>query len=204
MRNKLDVICIDGVIGVGKTTQVVIFRNLLKEHKIPHKIFHLKEIDDTKYTYKQLTKIEQYLKENPDGLAICDGSIAIDIVDDMAKNMHKEKLWEKHKDNLQLYESLNNKFNFINILLSPVDLGICSNRLAKKEKMSGIKEQLPNNEHLRVISQGLRNFDNNMITYNIKFNNIDLLGNENITDIHKKILEIIGSKFQIKKPSFEG
>jgi len=198
----LDVLCIDGIVGVGKTAQVIIFRNFLKTLNIPHKIVSLKEVDDTEYTRKQLKSIVDYLEQEPEGIVICDGSVAADIVDDIAKNMHHKELHKKHKDNLQIYEELNNKYNFVNILLTPQNLDMCRSRLEKKANMSGKeKKEIKNEEHLRVVSKGLREFNNNMLTYNIKFENIDLNGSENITDIHRKILEIINKEHVIKKPS---
>jgi len=198
MRNKLDVICIDGIIGVGKTTQVVVFRNLLKSLNIPHKILSFKEVEGTEYTKNQLVSIIDYFKEEPMGVIICDGSIATDIVEDIANHMHSKDLWTKHKDNLQIYESLNSQFNFVNILLTPTNLELCDRRLRKKAEMSGeSKVELENKQHLMVTAKGLRDFNNNTLTSNITFNNIDLDGDENITDIHNQILEIIKQRYQL-------
>ena len=203
----LDVLCIDGIMGVGKTSQVMIFRNFLKSHEIPNKIISLKEVDDTNQTKNQLLSIENYFKQEPNGIVICDGSIATDIVDDIARNMHHNDLYDKHKDNLQLYEYLNNKFNFVNIVLTPENTDICESRLEKKAKMENkVKEELENKEHLMITAKGLQEFDSNMLTYNIKFNNINLDGTESIMQIHKQILDIImKNNIQIKKkPSNEG
>tara|TARA_R100000951_G_scaffold114561_2_gene119750 strand:+ start:71 stop:697 length:627 start_codon:yes stop_codon:yes gene_type:complete len=198
MRNKLDVICIDGIIGVGKTTQVIILRNLLKSLNIPHKILTFKEVEGTEYTKNQLESISEYLKENHMGVVICDGSIATDMVEDIVNHMHSEDLWAKHKDNLQVYESLNIHYNFVNVLLTPTNLELCDRRLQKKANMSGeSKVELENKQHLMTTAQGLRNFDNNTLTENISFSNIDLDGDENITDIHNQILEIIKQKYQL-------
>lgn len=198
MRNKLDVLCIDGIIGVGKTTQVIIFRNLLKSLNIPHKIISFREVDGTEFTKDQLMSISKYLKNEPMGVVICDGSVATDIVDDVANNMHRDELWQKHKDNLQIYESLNSQFNFINVLLTPINLELCERRLLKKANMSGESQVLlENKQHLMVTVKGLRDFDNSVLTWNIKFNNIDLHGDESITDIHNQIIDIIKDKYQL-------
>jgi hypothetical protein len=202
MNNYLDVLCIDGILGVGKTTQVVIFHNLLKSNNIPHKVISFKEVDGTDFTAQQLKKISEYLKEEPDGVVLCDGSIAIDIVDDIVSNMYRSDLWTKHKDNIQAYESLNNQYNFVNVLLTPNDLDICDRRLKKKADMSGEeKVELNNKERLRLIINGLRQFDHSMLTCNVKFNNLNLDGHESIMDVHDQISEIIMKTLQIKKPS---
>lgn len=181
------------------------FRNFLKSHNIPHKVISLKEVDDTKYTQKQLLGISEYLKQEPEGIVICDGSIATDIVEDMAKNMHHDELYKKHKDNLQIYEDLNSRFNFVNIVLTPQNFDICQSRLDKKAKMAGTEgKEIENIEHLRITAKGLKEFNNNMLTYNIKFHNIDLNGSENMTNIHEMILEVIKKDHQIKKPSKGG
>ena len=194
----LNVLCIDGVDGTGKTTQVAVFRNFLNSHQIPNKIIKLKETKDGQITHQKLMEISNYLNSVNDGVVICDGSIASDIVYDFASNTHQDKLYNKHKDNLQIYEDLNNKFNFVNILLSPINIEMCVDRLKKKK--TDESNEIKDLQHMSSINDGLKNFDNHMLTYNIKFHNVDLFGHESILDIHEQILNIINQNYTIKKP----
>lgn len=202
MRNKLDVLCIDGTTGVGKTTQAIMFHNFLNSLGIKHKVFSLKEVDDIQYTTDQLVSITDYLNKNPDGIAICDGSIASDIVDDMVRNMLKEDIWTRHENNLQIYESLNNTFNIVNVLLTPKDVSMCYDRIKKRTEIYNDEEvEVENEEHLRRTASSLEIFDNNMLTNNIKFHNIKVSRSDSMLDIHQAIKNIIKESHQIKKPS---
>lgn len=205
MSNKLDVLCIDGATGVGKTTQIVLFRNLLKSLGIQTKTFSLKEVDDIEYTKDQLIAISKYLKDNPDSVALCDGSIATDIVDDVVRNMLKEDVWDKHQSNLQLYESLNSDLSFVNILLTPTDIKMCYKRVNKRTTVYNESDvELENEEHLSRTAKALENFDNSTLAINIKFHNIRVDSTDSMLDVHNSIKNTIKESnhiLQIKKPS---
>ena len=205
MSNRLDVLCIDGATGVGKTTQIILFRNLLKSLGIETRIFSLKEVDDIQYTRDQLIGISEYLKENPESVVLVDGSMATDIVDDVVRNMLKEDIWDRHQSNLQLYESLNNNLNFVNILLTPIDITMCHKRITKRTDVYRESQvDLENVEHLRRTSIALENFDNSTLAINIKFHNIRVDNFDSMLDIHNGIKDIIKNSNHIletKKPS---
>lgn len=199
--------CIDGILGVGKTTQIVLFRNYLKRRGIECKIFNFKEVDDTEYTKKLLNEMDEWKENNPNSIALCDGSIATDIVDDIANHLYGQDFWDKHKNNLQLYEKLNHKYNFINILITPTDISICEKRAQKKATMSNTEHDglsQGEKEHLRITANGLKNFDSHMLTYNIKFLNIDIDSSETMLDVHHDVVKTVESKSYIEKPSEEG
>lgn len=205
MSRKLDVLCIDGATGVGKTTQIVLFRNLLISLGIESKVFSLKEVDCIGYTRDQLIGISEYLKENPKAVAICDGSVATDIVDDTVRNMLKEDIWSKHQSNLQLYESLNGALSFVNILLTPIDVMMCYERVKKRyEVYKEENVQIENADHLKRVSYALETFDNSTLAINIKFHNIKVDQYDSMLDIHESIKNIIKESnhfLEIKKPS---
>lgn len=204
MLSKLDVLCIDGILGVGKTTQIVLFHNYLKRREIDSKIFNFKEVDNIEYTKNLLNELDEWKQNNPDSIVLCDGSIATDIVDDLAHNLYGQAFWDKHKDNLQLYEKLNHKYNFINILITPKNIAICEERAQKKANMLNTKHEglsQGEKEHLKITANGLKNFDSHMLTYNIKFYNIDIDDSETMLDVHHDVVKIIESKYYIEKPS---
>ena len=184
-------LCIDGVTGVGKTTQINMYRNLLKSKGIDYKIFVFKEVDEVGETNSQLIDIIEYLRSNPGSVALCDGSMATDIADDMANNMLQDDIWDRHQNNLQLYASMNQEFNIKNILMTPKDLDMCKERLEKKKLIFNQDiEEIENMEHLRKTAFILRDFDDNTLTTNISFYNIEIDRNDSMLQIHKKILEI--------------
>ena len=202
MSNGLDVLCIDGATGVGKTTQIVLFRNLLNSLGIDNKVFSLKEVDDLQYTKDQLIGITEYLRENPDSVVLVDGSIATDIVDDIVTNMLKEDVWNKHQENLQIYASMNSEFNFVNVLLTPKDVQMCYDRVQKRTEIYKQEAvEVENVDHLRRTVHALEIFDNNVLTTNIKFHNIKIDKSDSILEIHEDIKNIVKDTHQIKKPS---
>jgi thymidylate kinase len=198
MVNRLNVLCIDGILGIGKTSQVLLFCNLLKQHGILYKTFCLTNNSDQ--INEQLLRISDFLDSNPNGIAICDGSIATSLVFDMVDNMHRDQLLQKHENNLRLYEVLNSKYNFVSILLTPNNIEICEKRLKKQaERIRGEVRIIENKDRTMTVAEGLRQLDNNMIAFNIKFDNINLMGDENITQVHNKIIDIIKERYQIIK-----
>lgn len=191
MAGKIDILCIDGVTGVGKTSQIGLYRNLLKTQGIKHKIFELIEVDDPESTKNKLLEISEYLRKNKNSVVLIDGSIATDIADDMANNMLKEDIWAKHQQNLQIYASMNSEFNIFSILLTPVDVTMCKDRLDKKHDIFGEEiSEIDNITHLKRTSEMLRNFDNSVLTTNTSFSNIDIERQDSMLEIHKKIIEI--------------
>jgi hypothetical protein len=191
MNSKIDMLCIDGVTAVGKTSQIWLYRNFLRKELRDYKIFELTEVDNPQETKEKLLKITQYLRENPNSTALCDGSMATDIADDMANNMLSEDIWEKHQQNLQIYASMSQEFKITNILLAPTDLRMCNKRLEKKKIIFNIESSdIENIEHLRRTVNVLRNFDDNTLTTNIRFYTIDVDTNDSMLDIHEKIKKI--------------
>jgi hypothetical protein len=191
MNSKIDMLCIDGVTAVGKTSQIGLYRNFLRKELRDYKIFELTEVDNPQETKEKLLKITQYLRENPNSTALCDGSMATDIADDMANNMLSEDIWEKHQQNLQIYASMSQEFKITNILLAPTDLRMCNKRLEKKKIIFNIESSdIENIEHLRRTVNVLRNFDDNTLTTNIRFYTIDVDINDSMLDIHEKIKKI--------------
>jgi thymidylate kinase len=196
---RLNILCIDGAKGVGVSSQLSIMHNLLKSNNIQSKIFNLKEVDSIDNVKEVLLEMDLYLREN-DGVALCDGSVASYIVEDLAKNMSQQEINHKHGSNLQIYESLNKKYNFFNVLLTPLSIDICNNRLSKKTNNNTL---LDNEECFRRVTQGLKTFDKNLVTYNVKFHNIDILGDESILDIHNEIVNLIKKEGFFIEPSFD-
>lgn len=172
--------------------QIGLYRNLLKSKDKDYKIYELTEVDDPVETASILLQMSQYLHDNPDTTILCDGSIATDIADDMANNMLSEDIWDKHQSNLQVYASMNQSFNIVNILLTPTNIDMCRKRLEKKRDIFGQEiSELDNIEHLRRTANLLKTFDDNALTTNISFYNIQVDESDSMLEIHKKILDII-------------
>jgi len=185
-------LCIDGVTGVGKTTQIGMYRNLLRSQNKDHKLFMFEEVDETSETNTQLIEITEYLRENPESIALCDGSMATDIADDMANNMLQDDIWDKHQSNLQRYAAMSSEFNIVNILLTPTDFDMCQKRLDKRCNVFGGEEvNIENVEHLKRTSAILKRFDDSILTTNISFHNIEVSPDDSMLDVHAKIKEIV-------------
>lgn len=192
MNINYNILSIDGLVGVGKTSQINMLRMYLAQKNIDYKIFRFKSVDSVEYTQKQLLSILNYLEENPNSMAICDGSIATDIVDDIAIKKSKDFIYKKHAENLRVYKSINVKYKTLNILLSPQNIEFCKQRLEKRERIYSEKNtNLDNDVLLSKKKQIFDSFDYNMFSTNIKFTNIPVFQNESILEVFDKIKKIL-------------
>lgn len=201
---QLDIVFIDGVAGCGKTSQIILLRNYLKRRNIPTKIFNFENIKKPTEVYDILCAVDKYKQENKNSCALCDGSIAKNIIYDISKNMYGTEFFNKHKKNLQKYESINKKYNISNILINLENIDICKERLNKKQKMQNKTVSELNSqqiEELKLMSKGFKGFNNHSLTYNITFKNINIEGYETMLDVHWNVLNIIENNYTIKKPS---
>lgn len=192
MKGNFSILSIDGTTGVGKSTQISLMNKLLKSKGFNTKIFKFSEVENTNSTHDILLQIISYLKQFPDGIALCDGSIATDIVDDIVNNMSSHKIYNKHSENIQIYQSMSNSYDIINVLITPANIDMCYERIKKRTDIYKEKEVLlDSKEHLLKTALSLKNFDNSDISTNMKFNNIDIYPEDSMLDMHHQIIDLI-------------
>lgn len=202
MRKKLNVICIDGILGSGKSTQINMIRNLLKKEGVESKIFEFNTDVSSDEIKKTLLSIEKYIKENENSIALCDGSIASFIANQQAQMIDYNNLLKNNSENIQIYEDLNTRLNFVNFIMQINNESFIQDRMDKKSKLLGLEaKKIENIEHLRLLNSAISNFKNLPFNWNIKFNILDIDKNDSILDIHRNIKDILTQNYQIIKPS---
>ena len=119
--------------------------------------------------------------------------------------MSQDEIFNKHRKNIRDYEVLNKFFNFLNILLTPKDISMCSERINKRTDVYKEQEiELDSEERLGKVAKSLEVFDNNTIAINLKFHNIRVDRQDTMLDIHKDIKDIIKDSdyiLETKKPT---
>ena len=188
---KFQIINIEGAEGVGKTAQVNLLRNYLKD-KVKLSVRTLQYTNPKALELMENTT--KFLEENPEGLQINDGSIIRMIVKDISIGLSKDEVTNKNKDILHAYEVLNHRFSNLNILLLPQNIEMCQDRINKRQKLLRLQEKQIDFVEESAIVKGLYNFSNHMLSLNIKFKVIIVEENDTMLSIHKKILEILEGK----------
>jgi len=195
---QLNVICIDGISGVGKSSQTGLLYNLLKSHNI--ECFKVNfSSSNSEDIMVNILDIQSLLRLHKDGIVICEGSIASHIVRDIVDNTHQDELFKKYNELIRIYRELNSNYNISNIILNPLNMEFCKKRLYDRDKLNGTKTEF-NHERNSATSLGLSRFNNNVLSFNMDFESININGKENMLQVHNKIIDLIAKKYQIKSP----
>lgn len=199
MKKKLQIINIDGTEGAGKSTQI---NMLATDMRLVGFDVLVNRLDDTIESALECSnKTNEFLKKSPDGLVINDGSIARMIVSDLSSGMSQHDAIEKYRPIIHEHEKMFHKYGTANILIILDDFELCNKRLKREAELLGndsYKQILPHIEN--VIIQGLRKFDANMITNNLKFLTMEIHGDNTILEIKDSIIKKLEDNFEIKKP----
>ena len=96
MKNKIQIINIDGLEGVGQTTQINLLYKHFKDLNVPTLVNTIE--NDIESATKALNDSKDFLINNPGGVVINDGSISEMIVIDMVDCTPTNTLLEKYKN----------------------------------------------------------------------------------------------------------
>jgi len=204
MRKKLKIVTLDGIDGIGKTSQAIVLSNYFKNLGIPCKINTLKE-DDVSFISEHIDNIKLFIKENPEGIIINDGSIAKMMIVDLCNGIKRDDVLEKYKNALYEYQVLNHLYGICNILILLDDVSICDERIKKRDSLLGVESRgILDYQKEVVLMEGMKTFDNHIASKNLIFHIVNTIPEDSILDINKEVIEIINQNFEIKKPSKEG
>lgn len=197
MKKPLSIINIDGIDGIGKTTQVNILSNYYKDKGIPVLTLFLEDNSDS--AMECIGEIWEFLDKNEGGIVISDGSIAKMIVIDILEGIPQSNILVKYKDLLHQYEILNHKYGMANILFLMDNLQECSNRIIKREKLlnnesNGIENMNREQDIIRL----MRDFDSYTITRSLIFYPLIIDEDDSILAVQDDILSYLDNNFKIK------
>jgi hypothetical protein len=198
MKKELQIINIDGTEGSGKSTQIGMLAAHFRMAGINVKINRME--DNIESAIHCAEDTEEFLQENPDGVVINDGSIARMMVVDLVKGITQPKVVDKHKEIIHLHEVMNHKYGVANILFVMEDLEECNRRLKRESDLlhnSSYKTINPKVEG--VVVNGIRAFDDNVVTQNMKFHVFEIDKEDSILDIKKALIKYLEESFKFKK-----
>jgi len=200
MKKRLSIINIDGVDGIGKTTQINVLTGYFLRLQLPFLLLQLE--DNTKSALKCAKATWEFLEKEPDGIVICDGSIAKMMVLELIKGVGSKNIVEKYREILHEHELLNHKYGMANILMIIDDIKVCHERILKRGKLMKIHEEGITDFKLEAeIIKGLRTFGIHTISKSLDFHILETDDSESILDINEEILKYLENNFEIKKPS---
>lgn len=200
MTKNLQIINIDGTEGSGKTTQILHLANHFKSKGLTVKVNYLE--DSIESALECAKKTKDFLEENPEGLVINDGSIARMMVIDLVRGASHLKTLEKHRPILFEHERLDHSYGMANVLVIMDDLESCNDRLKKESVLLANTSYKTINQKIeRLVTQGIRSFNNNTITQNLHFHTMEVDSEDSILEIRDSIVEYLEENFTIKKPS---
>ena len=105
MRKPLKIINIDGMDGIGKTTQIGMLSKNFAEIDTPTLILNLQ--DSIESAIDCAGKTWDFLENNPEGVVFTDGSVARMMVLDLVNGISQPEISDKYKEVLHQHERLN-------------------------------------------------------------------------------------------------
>jgi thymidylate kinase len=194
VKVKLRAVNIDGLDGIGKSTQTNVLAVHLNKNNIPYKIIQLE--DNLENITKCLQQTKDFLLLNPSGIVISDGSIAKAMVLELIAGISQPIIVEKYRKVIHEYECLAHQYGMANLLLVSTDIDMCQRRIEKREKLLGNHiEKNTNHSHENHVIRLLRTFDSHTLSRSLKFNVINIEENNSILDVHRLIVDSLKANF---------
>lgn len=199
MKKQLHIINIDGLEGVGQTTQINLLYKYFKDLGVP--VLTNKLENTITSMLEIIIKTRAFLEINPNGVVLNDGSIAEMIVVDMTRCMPNSELIEKYREVINEHDYLSQDYGMCNLLLVPENIEMCSKRIIKRCKITQEIPDLDDLPYLMDIVKGMEFFDRHTISRQIKFNVINIEEHKSMLEVHNLLMKTIANSFEIKKPS---
>jgi len=198
MKRKLDIINIDGIPGIGVSSQITLL----------NRYFNKLEVYNSSIT-NSIDSMRSFVDEanlhvNDKSIVICDGSIAQGIQIDYQNGIKADAFEEKYGEILRKYKVMSHKYGVANILITMDDIEECKKRVEKRDRLLNIESKKIDFEKEASIINGLKNFDNYTFTANMKFYTINIDKEDTMLEIHDEVIKILNDNFEIKKPLYRG
>lgn len=197
MKKKISIINIDGVDGIGKTTQINMLMVRLSQKNIP--LLNLQLTDTLQSGLDCAQQTWDFLKQNPDGIVITDGSIAKMLVLDLLNGISSNEIIEHYRTLLHEHECLNHRYGMANILLIMDDMDTCNGRILKRNKLNKtIGVEITDFTKERQIIRSLRQFNTNIISRSLDFHVIETDDSQSIIEVYEEIVDYLTDKYFFK------
>lgn len=188
-------ISIDGTRGAGKTSQIGILARHFRSMGV--NVLSLNSGGGIKTEIETLSKAEEFLTSEPNGIVILDGSIARPIVMDIIAGMSNPTILEKYKELTHIYERLDHKYGIACFLMVMDDMEECNRRIKRKKELTGSGGlEIENLVEEGSIVSALRLFNNHITSKNIHFQTIVFEKTNPMLEINKTLILKLAEKYE--------
>lgn len=195
MARPLKIISIDGTKGSGKTSQIGMLARLFKTSDIPCLVVGAGK--DAASGQLSIQKIRTFIAENPNGIAILDGSIARMMVADLMIGKQKEAVIDEYKHLTHAYERLDHEFGIAAFLMIMDDLGEGERRLVKRKALLGIDTENYDPAYEADIVNGMRFFNNHVASKNMTFRIIEINNDDTMMDVNRNLMKSLNNNYDM-------
>lgn len=174
--NNFKILALEGITGVGKTTQCKLIKDYLEQSYTNNKfqVFTIDPENDTSVLSIN-QKIDNYLESKDSNIAILDGTIASVVALSDLRNNHYNSSIHKLDLEVKSYLNLLHKYRSINCLLLPTSIDYI-------EKRTGL-----NSIYLNTFLKGFDYFEQSQIASNLNYLKVDITENDKIIAVFEKI-----------------
>lgn len=198
MKKLLKIVNIDGVRGIGVTTQTNMLRLSLQKMGLSVKSLKMEKTVDS--ISKCLSEIESIINENSNDVVVIEGSMARAISIDILSGMSQSLISDKYREIINKYEVLNHKYGIANILLISDDLKMCEDRIKKRKRLLNQQDMSDVDFNLeKDIVKHMNLLDNTTIIKSIKFHIINIEKDDYMLNVQDAIITYLDNNFQTKK-----
>ena len=198
MKKPLKIISVDGTRGTGKTSQIKMLAKYLKSLGLTCST--LDSGDNIQSMSIAIKFTESFLDNpfNPNGVVILDGSIARPMVQELIGGVSTPKVMDKYKNVIHDYERLDQKHGMVGLLLVMDDIDELNNRITKHRELSGKdSNDVVDLSRESDIVNGMRTFNNHVVSKNIKFHTINIEPVNSIIEINKAMIDYLKENYDI-------
>lgn len=194
MKKNLKILNIDGTRGAGKSSQINILSRLFKNAGL--NVILLKTGENATNDLSVLEFAEKALNTEPNSIILIEGSVARPMVSDLIKGIGYMEVIDKYQHVMHKYETLNQKYGVLGILLVMDNLEEAGRRIQKKQKLTGqSKIDIFNPKEEEDIVSGLKVFNNHVASRGIVFKAFNFDENDSIMTINRNILKYMQENY---------
>lgn len=194
----LRIINVDGTRGCGKSTQINLLANYLKQLGISVLVNDVRNAETAHFAYE---KTLNFLQASETNIVINNGSIARPVLEDLVSGTSKEEVESIYKNYIFNTNQLYFEYGAANLLLVLEDLDCANSRIAKKNQL--LKTETPlilDQMREKSIVEGMMHFDDHVLSKNMEFIHILIDASDSMLAVRQKITDYLNEHFEIKKP----
>lgn len=179
---RYNIIFLEGVGKIGKSSQLVLLKQEFSKTKKTIQLNFDKSFSPEELNLK-INELRDWCSGNPDGVALVSGSVAYSIVyRDLSRSQYGVS-YSEFEIPIKNFFNLLRDFKVINILLKSNNYEYLQNRTYPKNSL--------NLENHIQINDGFLFFENSQITYDFKWEKINISQYDSILNVDEKIKKIL-------------